>query len=229
MNYNSYKKTVLVLGASFIPLYFLGFALVAQFIPPHAPAMSAADLVDLFEINQHQILLGMLICIIVSPLYLLWSTVIFIEMRKVEGDYPALSYFQLINGTLLVLFLMLSPMIWATIAYRTDFSAETVRAINDFAWISWIISWPVLFFQQLAIGMLGLISKHAALLFPRWLSYLSIWAAISLIPAGAIIFVKSGPFSWAGLFGLYFPLAVYVAWFACLTKAIYDQIDNSKS
>lgn len=221
----SIKKTLFYIAISFIGFYLFGFVALAKFLPPPSPSLSGMEILSLFDANAIGIRLGMLICTIVAPLYLLWSAIIFYEMKDREIGYPILGCFQLFNGALLALYLMLSPMIWATLAYRIDVSPNTFRLINDFSWIAWIISWPVLFFQEISIGLIGLMDKRTVPIFPRWVAFLSFWAALSMIPAGVIIFVKSGPFAWNGIFGLYLPLAIFVIWFCVLSKYIVQNIN----
>jgi hypothetical protein len=100
---------------------------------------------------------------------------------------------------------------WLTIAYRTGHASDSVGILNDFAWISWIVSWPFFFVQATALGLC--ILMRPTVVFPRWLGYLSIWFALSMFPASLIVFFYSGPFAWNGLFGLYLPLGLFALWY----------------
>lgn len=48
--------------------------------------------------------------------------------------------------------------------------------------------------------------------YPRWLAYVNLWAAVSYMPGGVILFPKQGPFAWDGLLGLYLPFAGFFIW-----------------
>jgi hypothetical protein len=55
--------------------------------------------------------------------------------------------------------------------------------------------------------------------FPRWLGYFNIWAAVSFMPGVLLIFFKSGPFSYQGLFVFWVPFAVFGAWIMIMAWA----------
>lgn len=219
-----YDKLMLWSGFLFLPIYLIGFVIIADFIPAPSPSLTPDEIVTLFHTNSLRIRIGMLVCVIASPLLLNWVISVYLHMQRVESISQAAPLLQILNGALLVVFFMLPPMIWAALAYRTDIPESTFRSINDMAWFAWIISWPFAFFQQIAIATAGFLDKSESPIFPRWLCYLTIWAAISLIPAGLIVFVKSGPFAWNGLFSLYLPLGFYVTWFTTISYHINKKI-----
>ena len=227
------QKLCLWGGFAFLVLYVIGFVPIAHLIPPPAPGLTPLEVAAFFEENRGGILAGMLLCVVASPLIVLWYVVVFLQMLRIETKTPALSYVALINGSLIAPFFMIPPMLWATIAYRSDLDPMVVRSLNDFAWIAWIISWPFVFFQQIAMGLVGLSERTNHPIFPRWLCFASFWAAVSLVPAGAVIFVKSGPFAWNGLISIYIPLCVFVAWYVATTvvlfKAIGRQADQTQA
>jgi MFS family permease len=199
-------------GYAFFILYLLGIVVVAGFIPPPAPSMSGEQVAAFFDQRHGRILVGMSICAVASALYVPWGVAILGQMLRTEKSrFPALSAVQVISAGLGAAFFALSPLFWLTIAYRTGHAGDTVGILNDFAWISWIVSWP---FFSIQAGALGLcILTYPAAEFPRWVGYLSIWFAISMFPASLIVFFYSGPLAWNGLFGIYLPLAMFALWY----------------
>jgi hypothetical protein len=68
--------------------------------------------------------------------------------------------------------------------------------------------------------------------FPRWAAYFNIWAALMLTPGTVVMFFKSGPLSWTGLFVFWLPFTAFFAWlmvmFRLLLKAIgQERADDS--
>lgn len=213
-------------GCSFLVFYIIGFVFVAGFIPAPSPGLSAEAISELFAADSLRIRIGMLICVLASPLLLNWVIAVYLQMRRMTPDLRGLSLCQLLNGAVLVAFFMLPPILWAGMAYRVDIDPAVMRVLNDVAWFAWIISWPYAFFQQLALAIAGIKDQSAQPILPRWLCYLTIWAAISLMPAAVVVFVKGGPFAWNGLFGLYLPLAIYVCWFMLLSYQLNSNIQR---
>ena len=149
----------------------------------------------------------------------------FAQMFQMETPrFPALTVAQGISSGAGAVFFALSPLMWLTIAFRAEHAADTAQALNDFAWISWIVSWPFFAVQAAALGLCILMSSQALL--PRWLGYLSFWFALSMFPASAIVFFKVGPLAWNGVFALYLPLTMFAVWFNVVTYWIARAIKS---
>ncbi len=199
-------------GYAFFVFYLLGIVVVAGFIPPPAPSWGDAAVAAFFHNRHGRILVGMSICAVASALYVPWGVALFAQMQRVEvGRFPALSVVQGISAGIGAVFFAISPFLWLTIAYRAGHSGDVVVALNDFAWISWIVSWPFFFIQAGAFGLTVLL--YPKLVIPRWVGYLSLWFAFSMFPASAIVFFYHGPLAWNGVFALYLPLTLFALWY----------------
>lgn len=203
-------------GYAFFVLYLVGILLVAQFIPPPAPSWDGATIAAFFAEHRMRILVGMSICAFASALYIPWGVAIFGEMLRMERSrFAPLAAIQVISAGLGSAFFAISPLMWLTIAYRVGHASDSVGVLNDFAWISWIVSWPFFFVQAGALGVSVLTYRTAAI--PRWAGYFSIWFAVSMFPASLIVFFYSGPFAWNGIFGIYLPLGMFAIWYQVVT------------
>jgi hypothetical protein len=210
------RKICLWSGYGFFVLYLLGIVAVAGFIPPPSPSLDAEAAAAFFNQRHARVLIGMSICAFASPLYLSWGVALLAQMFRMERPrFPALSVVQGISSGVGAMFFALSPLMWLTIAFRAGHAADTAQTLNDFAWISWIVSWPFFAVQAAALGLCILTSPRA--LMPRWLGYLSFWFALSMFPASAIVFFKVGPLAWNGVFALYLPLTMFALWFNVVT------------
>lgn len=208
-------RLCLLSGWAFFPMYLVGIVLVAGFIPPPSPSLSGEEIKALFDGNQQRILLAMSLCVIATALYVPWSVGLHGVMAKIEGGSKPLALTQLASGAVGAVFFLITPMMWATMAFRSSHDAGVLLILNDFAWISWIISWPPFLVQEFAFGIAIFRAKEQIL--PRWLAYYSLMGATTMLPATLILFFKSGPFAWTGIFGLFLPLVLFSIWFNVAT------------
>lgn len=210
-------------GYSFFVLYLLGIVVVARFIPPPAPSWSDAAIAAFFGEHQLRILVGMSICAFASALYVPWGVAIFGEMLRMEKTrFAPLSVLQVLSAGLGAVFFAISPLMWLTLAFRTGHASDSVWILNDFAWISWIASWPFFFVQAGALGLCLL--TYPAPTVPRWVGYFSIWFAVSMFPASLVVFFYDGPFAWNGVFGLYLPLCMFAVWYQVVTYYLWRSL-----
>lgn len=218
-------------GYAFCPLYLIGFALFAGFLPIPSPTLDAVQVAALFDQNQTRILIGMTLCVFASALLVPWAVAIFEQMSRIETKSRTLSYVQLCSGTLGPVFFMFPTFTWAAMAFRSGRNPEILLAMDDFAWITWVISYAPYFIQAVTFGLCVLLYKTEQPIIPRWAAYLSIWMGICLVPATLVIFFKTGPFAWDGLITIYIPLAIYTLWFHTmlfvLLKAIKGQTQQA--
>jgi hypothetical protein len=210
------RKICLWSGYAFFVLYLIGIVAVAGFVPPPSPSLGAEAVAAFFNGRHARVLIGMSICAFASPLYLAWGVALLAQMFRMEKPrFPALSVAQGISAGVGAMFFALSPLMWLTVTFRAGHAADTAQTLNDFAWISWIVSWPFFALQAAALGVCILVSPQPPM--PRWLGYLSLWFALSMFPASAIVFFKVGPLAWNGVFALYLPLAMFALWFNVVT------------
>jgi hypothetical protein len=215
-------------GYAFFPLYLLGIVVVAGFIPPPSPVLDGQAIVDLFEQGRTRILFGMLICIVASALFVPWSVAITAQMRRIEdGEFPVFTWVQALSGVAGAVFFILSPLVWAAMAFRTGHDPDVLLILNDFAWLSWLISWPFFFVQEFALGLCVLVCKSRQTIFPRWLAFYAMCSATTMFPVLMVVFFRTGPFAWTGLFGIYLPLSLYAIWFHLVTHAVYRGIRDT--
>lgn len=107
---------------------------IMGFLPPPAPALSAAEIKGIFVERTTAIRIGTAIESIGFTFYLTWACSVVMIMRRMERGTPILSLTSLANaGGGYVLFLLM-PFIWATLAYRAPLLEPWfVQFMNDFA------------------------------------------------------------------------------------------------
>lgn len=199
-------------GPAFIVTMAVGFVLVARFIPPPAPGDTASATASLLLDHADRIRMGMIISALAAGLLVPLSTVIALQMHRIEGRYPALSMIQFASGILLSLEFIYLIFFWQAAVFRADRAPELVQLLNDMAWIPYIGLSVTVCMQAASFGVAVLLDDRAKPVFPRWFGYYQLWAALFFLPGTFNVFFHDGPLAWDGLVAFYLPIAVYVSW-----------------
>jgi len=214
-------------GPAFMALMSIGWVLIAGYFPPHSPTFTGSEVAAFYQPNILSIRFGLLLTLWGSVLFIPFSTVITIQLARIEGRFPVWSWSQLAAGAGTTLTLAFPIMFWATAAFRPDRSPELLQLLDDLGWIPFAGMTAPFMLQPLCIALVGLMDKSEHPIFPRWVCFFNLWADLLILPGGIIIFFHSGPFAWSGLFGIWIPFIAFGAWFGlmtyCLVKGIKRQ------
>jgi hypothetical protein len=209
------------------PLLFFAALLVAGFLPPMAPGMSATDVVAHYQDNAAGVRLGAGLMLISSMFYVGYTAVMSGQMRRIPGIHQTVLNAQLAAGAFNCVTFLLPAMLFAVTAFRPDRSPESTLLFNDLSWIVLVIPWPPIMAQYFSFAFAILSDPRSEPLFPRWLGYVNIWAPITFTPAVILPFFKYGPFAWNGIFVFWVPAVAFGVVFAanvtCLLKAVNDE------
>jgi hypothetical protein len=218
-------------GPLFFVLYLVGFAGFARFIPPPAPALSAAQVAALITGHATQIRVGMVLGLIATTLLIPFFGVISIQIARIERRLPLLAVMQFGGAVLLVVFFQLCGMLWAAATFRFELDPAVIRMLNDLSWLIFVMVFPGYVLQLSCIALASFADRSATPVWPRWVGYLNLWIALSGTGGGIAVFFKQGPFAWNGLIGFYLPIAAFVIWIAVMTYYLHTgisrQFDNS--
>ncbi|CQD17918.1 hypothetical protein BN1232_04055 [Mycobacterium lentiflavum] len=213
-------------GIACIAIFFVGFWVIAGFIPPPAPKLSGEQLQQLFTGNAVRIRTGMIVSIFASALLASWSAAVTVLMLRMRGRVGALAYTNLAVGALFVLEFIFSLIIWESMTYRVR-DPQILLAMNDTAWFLFVCITSTPMLQTIAIGTAIFLDTRDGQLnpvFPRWAGYLNYWVAVLFTPGTIAVFFKDGPFAWNGLFTWYLPLAVFAIWMVTMSVLMLKAI-----
>lgn len=214
-------------GPLFIVTMAIGFVGVARMIPPPAPGDTAQQTADFFLGHADRMRLGLIISAAAAGLLVPFSTVIALQMRRIEGRYPALSMIQFASGVLLSLEFIYLIFFWQAAVFRQDRDPALVQLLNDMAWIPYIGLSVTVFMQAASLGVAALIDRRPDPVFPRWFGFFQIWAAILFLPGTFNVYFHEGALAWDGLIAFYLPIVVFAAWAVltpyCVFRAISQQ------
>jgi cytochrome c-type biogenesis protein CcmH/NrfF len=222
------QKACLWAGPVMGLLFVVGF-LVAGFFPPPSPNQTAAEVAAMINRDRTAIRIGIVLCLASCTLLMPFQTMFTIQMRRIEGVRPVLAYTQLALGALATIEFVIPYVFMLVSTYRSDTDPDVTRALFDLSWFFFlgVISTFVL---QLAIfGVAVLVDRRPKPVFPRWLGYLNLWLAVTFTPASFLVFFKTGPLAWNGVFVWWVPVTAFLLWFVpnfvCLLRAV-DEDDG---
>lgn len=212
-------------GIVFVVLFGIGWALLAQFVPPPpSPALDARAIADFYQARPTMIRTGLNVVMIACAPMVPFYAALAIQLARAEGRWAILSIAQVALGLANVLFFYIPVVLWQTAAFRLDRDPAIIQTLNDIGWI--MIQWPfgLAAMQNIVIAAVIFADRGRPPVFPRWLGYFNVWIAIALAAGVLVPYFKTGPFAWDGLFGFWLPAGFYMTWIAVtsilLVKAV---------
>ena len=216
-------------GPLFIVLMAVGFVGIARMIPPPAPGDAADETARFFLDHPDRMKLGMIVSVLAAGLLVPFSTVIALQVRRIEGRYPALSMIQFACGVLLSLEFIYLIFFWQAAVFRQDRDPGLVQLLNDMAWIPYIGLSVTVCMQAAALGVAALLDRRQAPVFPRWFGFYQLWAAVFFLPGTFNVYFHDGPLAWDGLIAFYLPIFVYVSWVVVTPMMVLKAIDHQEA
>jgi hypothetical protein len=213
-------------GVCLLIIMGIGFVLLAGYIPTRSPSQSAAETAQFLLENRDRIRWGMILTMFSAALLQPFYTEIALQMRRIEGRYPALALIQFGLGTLLVLEFIYLIFFWQTAVYRVDRAPELVQLLNDMAWIPFVGLSSTVVLGVAVFGIAILLDRRPQPVFPRWLGYFNLWAALMFTPGTFNVFFQDGPLAWNGIVAWYLPVAVFAIWLIVISIYLSKAVDS---
>lgn len=213
------------MGFAFMPLFLLGFGVIAGFIPPPSPGDSAEEVARMFDDDRTRIRIGMWVTTAAAALLACFVTAISLQLRRMEGPgVGPLATLQAVSGALVVLEFIFPQMAWQTAAYRSERSPETIQMLNDIAWLCYLGVVSTFLLQCFAIVLATFRDTRADPVFPRWMAYVTIWSALGVSGGSMVVFTRSGPFAWNGVIAWWLLVVAFFVWMVATTWALLRAI-----
>jgi len=212
-------------GVICVVMFFAAFV-VADFIPPLAPSLSAAQTAAHYREHTLGVRLGAALMMLSPMFYVTYTAIISAQMRRIPGVHRVVSYVQLAAGSFACLTFLVPAMLFEVTAFRPERPVEETQLLSDLSWILLVIAYQPFLPQIFAFAFAILSDRRPAPLFPRWLAYLNIWVALLFTPAICLAFFKTGPLAWNGVFGFWIPAFVFVVMFVANTAMLLRAIDT---
>ncbi len=116
-------------------LFAIGFVVFARWLPFPSPNLPAEQLAHDIAANATGLRIGVIFMIIGFGLFAPFVVGVALELRRTDGDHPALTYLQMVCGGGGSAILALSPMFFGILAYRAgSIPPTTTQALYDIGW-----------------------------------------------------------------------------------------------
>lgn len=228
-------RNQLILTYTAIPMMIIiliGAFIMPGWVPPPSPSLSPDEFAEIFNPSNYSMRIGILLMCLFSPLLIVYSSVITTQLKRIEGEHHVMANAQLASCAAGLCLFLVPGFIWLAISYREGISKDLIMVLNDLAWFMWFAGIAPTVLQWLCIGIPIISDRSSDPVYPRWLGFLCVWLAVGAVTTQFIPFVKSGPFSYNGIFGFVVPAVVFTTWvvamFWCTLSAIKKQAAGSQ-
>ena len=205
----------------FMVVFGLAWGVLIGLMPLPRATLTPVEVADFYRAHSMRIRVGAAICSWTGAFMVPLAVVISVQMARLEKGVPIWSILQFAGGIMMSMFLVIPPLLWGVAAYNADRPPEVTALMHEFANLMLVTTDQYFIFQMVAIAVVSLTQKvDAHSPFPRWIGYLTIWAAL-MFEFGVAGFVpKTGPFAWNGLFVFWFPLTIFGLWVTVIAVSL---------
>lgn len=200
--------------------------LLAGFVPPPSPSLTADEVAALYQASPNMIRAGMVLGLAGMAGYAAFVGVISVQLRRMQGVSRLAPYLQLGAGSIGVLTVMFPLMIFGVAAFRPERDPRLTQMLNDVGWLVVIPAFPTFLAQFLAIALGTLQDKSPKPVFPRWTAYFNVWVGLLFVPGGFAYFFRTGPFAWDGLLAFWVAAGAFFVWLVVMTPLMLKAIDD---
>jgi hypothetical protein len=203
------------LACFLIGMSFTGFAL------PMSSELKPQEIVAFYQQHRVGIRIAAMFGMFCAGFMMMFAAAISAQLQRIEGRSTPWVFVQLMGGVMGNLPFALAGIIWTVAAFRPERSPEITQAINDLAWFVLELPAPTAAIQFLAIICLVLGDRSSDPVFPRWVAYLNIVAALAFLPgvaAGLLVDYKA--MDWNGAIAYLLPGLASASWVVLMFVAL---------
>jgi hypothetical protein len=210
-------------GPLFLVFFGIGMVPLAGFVPPPTAHDTPRQVVQLYTSHHARVQAGLVLMMLATGFIGPWVAAISTQLRRIGERVTALVYTQLATGASLIIVVLAPVMVMIVASFRPERDPQITQALNDLAWIPFIMVFPPLAAQMASIA-LAVFSDDAEAVFPRWVGYLNLWCVVLLFPAVLIPFFKTGPFAWHGIFQFWLAALIFFGWMAVMSVMLLKAV-----
>lgn len=209
----------------FMVLYSVAIYFMLQMVPPPSAMQSAEEVGQWYSERAVEIRIGATISGLSAGFMVPFWAVVSAQIWRQERGAPILTFISAMAGTMMALFITLSPICWGVAAFAPDRAPEITAMMHQFGVLAFVTTDQFSPFCWAAVAIVCFMtqrSPHSP--FPRWLGYLSAWSAF-VLEAGAFAFnFYSGPLAWDGFLVYWVPLISFGIWMGAVIPLLFRSL-----
>jgi hypothetical protein len=209
-------------------LFAVGLIGLAQFIPPPRADASLADVARMYSEHTDRLRSGLALMMLGAGFLASWGSAITTQLKRIEGPHSPMTWTNLACTGANVMVVTIPVMVMIAASFRPDRNPEITQALNDLAWIMFVMVFPPVMVQEFSIAA-AVFSNEGQKVYPRWVGYFNVWCALLLLPAMLLPFFKTGAFAWHGVLEFWLAGIVFFGWILVMTVATLGAIKQQES
>jgi hypothetical protein len=204
-----------------------GGLLVAGLWPPPRASASAEEIKAFYAGSPLRIRAGLALMMAGMGLIMPWGASIAAMTSRIRDSSSSMTFVQVAAFGVATIIGVSSVICWGVASFRPDeVSAELTRGFSDLGWFFFVFDWSPLAVWYLAVAVAIFGDRSPFPVFPRWSAYLSLWVTTLSAPGGLMIFFKTGPLAFNGLFAIWIPLGVFFVWIIVMTALVIQAVNR---
>ena len=211
MNYRAQLACAWI-GLASTVLLFVAMWPLMHFLPPLDPALPTATVAAIYRTNGTGIIVGGLFLLAATSALMPFFSAVAMQLTRMERPSKLWTYTFLTSAVLGFVPLLIAEMLFSTAAYRPERPDEIIQVLNDFGFIMFVGPSLPGTVQILATAIPVLADRSADPIFPRWVGYANLWAAILVTPGCMVTVFKRGPFAWNGAISFWVAVIAFSIW-----------------
>ncbi|OBH05900.1 hypothetical protein [Mycobacterium sp. E1747] len=223
----SIRSQIIILwwSIAFMILYSLAMLFLLRMVPPPPATDTANQVARWYTERQTPIRIGATISGLTAAFMLPFWAVVAIQVSRQEQGHKIWTLLAAAAGTMMTLFIMMSPICWGVAAFEPQRSPEITAVVHQLGLLSFVTTDQISPFCWAAVAVICFLPQPAPHSpFPRWLGYFTAWTAL-VFEVGATSFnFHSGPLAWNGLLVYWLPLVFFGIWLMVMCPLMFKSL-----
>jgi hypothetical protein len=209
-------------GLLLVLMTVIGFGWLMHMVPPPSPSDSKQETLRWVSEHQTSILIGAALVTFFWSFWVTWAAPIILYIRRMER-VPLLTFVTLANVGGGASVITTIAVAWTVMAFRAE-DAAIVQAFNDLGFFLFLYTWPPFGILMVIIAIAIFRDVNPEPIFPRWVAYYNLYAAIGMAPASFMGLFKTGPLAYNGILAFWVVAVDFFVWMVVMSVVMMKLI-----
>ena len=209
-------------GLALVLMTGIGFGWLMHMVPPPSPTDSKQATLQWVAEGQTSILLGAALVTFFWSFWVTWAAPLILYIRRMER-VPLLTFAALANVGAGGAVITTIAVAWTVMAFRAEDPA-VVQAFNDLGFFLFLYTWPGFGILMVIIAIAIFRNVNSEPIFPRWVAYYNLYAALGMAPASFMGLFKTGPLAYNGALAFWLVVIDFFVWMVVMSVLLMKVI-----